>query len=425
MPNPLPYASAMTTARTRDRSRDFDIVLWGATGFTGKLVAEYLVSHYLQKDGNRTGLRLALAGRNKQKLARVAADVGAPDLPLLLGDSFDPVSLDAIAARAEVIISAVGPYAKYGAELVAACVRHQTDYCDLTGEPPFVRAMIDEHHESAKANGTRIVNCCGYDSIPSDLGTLMVQEATKEKTGRYANEVKMAAGQSKGGASGGTIASMLNIFDEIRKNPKLRKVLGNPYGLNPEGVRGPDKGDQNGIRYDDDFEMWTAPFVMAAINTRIVRRSHALMGLPWGEDFRYSEVMTTGKGPRGISRALAITGGVAGFVALAALPATRPIIEKRVPAPGEGPSREARESGFFKTHLLALQEGTTVRGIVEGYRDPGYGATAIMLGEAALCLALDGDSLGTHGGVITPTTAMGMRLVDRLRDAGMRFEVLS
>ena len=333
--------------------------MWGASGFTGQLVADYLVRNYLHKDGNPTGLRLALAGRNESKVAAVAKEVGAPDLPILVGDSFDDKSLDAMASRTEVVITTVGPYAKYGAAMVAACVRNGTDYCDLTGETTFVREMIDAHHEEAIKNGARIVHCCGYDSIPSDLGTLMVQNAFKERHGGYASEVKMGAGEMSGGPSGGTLATMMNMVDEMKANPKLRKVMGNPYALNPKGgVRGPDKSDQTGVRFDDDFDMWTGPFVMAAINTRIVRRSHALLGLPWGEQFRYSEVMTTGKGFKGFQRATMIAGGVVGFFGLVAMPLTRPMIEKRLPTPGEGPSKEAREKGFFKTRLIALGDGT-------------------------------------------------------------------
>ncbi|KPK54889.1 MAG: saccharopine dehydrogenase [Myxococcales bacterium SG8_38_1] len=411
-----------TLPRTRDRSRDFDIVLWGATGYTGQLVADYLVRNYL---GGDTGLRLALAGRNEEKVRAVAAEVGAPDLPILVGDSFDAGSLDAIASRTEVIISTVGPYAKYGAELVAACVRNGTDYCDLTGETQFVRAMIDAHEEEAKKTGARIVHCCGYDSIPSDLGTLMVQEAFKERHGKYAAEVKMAAVDMKGAFSGGTIASMMNIVDEIKTNPGLRKVLGNPYALNPKGVRGPDKGDQAGARFDKDLSMWTAPFIMAAINTRVVRRSHALMGLRWGADFRYSEVMGTGKGAKGLARAVSVAGGVVAFMASLALPLTRPFVEKKLPSPGEGPSPEARAKGRFKTLLVALGDGNEVRGIVSDKRDPGYGSTAVMLSESALCLALDGAELDTAGGILTPASAMGARLIERLRNAGLTLEIQS
>ncbi len=409
-----------TTPRPRDRSREFDIVLWGATGFTGRLVADYLVRHYLEGD---TKLRLALAGRNKDKLEGVARDIGAPPLPILIGDSFDAESLDAIASRAEVVISTVGPYAKYGAGLVAACVKNGTDYCDLTGETQFVRKMIDAHHEQAKQTGARIVHCCGYDSIPSDLGTLMVQEAFQDRYGKYASEVKMAAGEMSGSFSGGTFASMMNIVDELKEDPSLRKVLGDPYALNPKGVRGPDKGDQTGVRFDEDLDMWTAPFIMAAINTRIVRRSHALLGLPWGEDFRYSEVMSTGKGASGLTRALTFTAGMVGFMGAMAFPLTRPLVEKRLPSPGEGPSEEAREKGYFKTRLVALDDGREVRGLVADDRDPGYGSTAVMLSESALCLLLDGTELGLQGGVLTPASAMGMPLIERLRKAGLTFEV--
>jgi short subunit dehydrogenase-like uncharacterized protein len=408
-----------TTPRSRDRSREFDIVLWGATGFTGRLVAEYLTRHYL---GGDTRLRLALAGRNKEKLEGIAREIGAPPLPILIGDSFDAASLDAIASRAEVVISTVGPYAKYGAELVAACVRHGTDYCDLTGETQFVRKMIDAHHESARKTGARIVHCCGYDSIPSDLGALMMQEAFEERYGRHASEIKMAAGEMSGAFSGGTFASMVNILDELKENPGLRKILGDPYALSPEGARGPDKGDQTGVRFDADLGMWTAPFLMAAINTRIVRRSHALLGLPWGKDFRYSEVMSTGKGAAGLSRAITFTAGMAAFLGALAFPLTRPLVEKRLPSPGEGPSEEARAKGYFKTRFVALG-GDTLRGLVADQRDPGYGSTAVMLSESALCLALQGSETRAEGGVLTPASAMGMPLIERLRQAGMTFEV--
>ena len=409
-----------TLPRTRDRSREFDIVLWGATGFTGRLVADYLVRKYL---GGESGLRLALAGRNREKLEGIANELGAPQLPILVGDSFDAESLNAIASKAEVLITTVGPYAKYGAEVVAACVRNGTDYCDLTGETHFIRAMIDAHEEEAKTTGARIVHCCGYDSIPSDLGTLMVQEAFKQRHGKYASQVKMAAVQMRGAASGGTIASMLNMVDEMKENPGLRKILGNPYALNPKGVRGPDKRDQTGARFDRDLDMWTGTFVMAAINTRIVRRSHALMGLPWGEGFRYSEVMGTGKGAKGWSRAASLTVGVIALMGSLALPLTRPFVEKRLPSPGEGPDQEAREKGSFKTLFVALGDGGVEHAIVADRRDPGYGSTAVMLSEAAICLALEGAQLECAGGILTPATAMGMRLVERLRAAGLTFEI--
>ena len=418
---PLKHRStvrAMSTRPGSDSDREFDIVVYGASGFTGKLVVEYLVSNYVDNGG---ALRLALAGRNVDKVRAVAQAAGAPELKVIVADSFDAKALQDMAARTRVVVTTVGPYAKYGEALVAACVEKGTDYCDLTGEALFVRRMIDAHHEAAVRAGTRVVHCCGYDSIPSDLGTLMVQEAYKERYGTYASQVKMAAGESSGGASGGTIASVLNMFDEMKRDPSLRRLLGDPYSLVPAQMRGPDKGDQAGVRFDKDFNMWTAPFVMAAINTRIVRRSHALLGQPWGKDFRYSEVMTTGSGPKGMARAAAVAGGLASVFGMIAMPLTRPLVEKRLPSPGEGPSKETRERGFFKVRLVALGNDAPIRGLVEGFKDPGYGGTAIMLGESAMCLAMDRAKLNSPGGVTTPAAAMGTRLIERLVDAGMVF----
>ncbi|MEM9072028.1 MAG: saccharopine dehydrogenase NADP-binding domain-containing protein [Myxococcota bacterium] len=416
-------------SRTRDRSRRFDIVLWGATGFTGKLVAEYFVEHYLNTD-----LKLALAGRSLSKLEALRTelarlDPAARDLTLLVGDSFDKDSLSAIAKDTEVVCTTVGPYAKYGAELVAACVDHGTDYCDLTGETLFIREMIDLHHKRAQETGARIVHCCGFDSIPSDIGTWMMHRAMEEQ-GATLREVRFYAGESKGGLSGGTIASMLNLLEQAKKNPKVRKVMGHPYGLNPEGERsGPDGSDFMGVRYDRDLAMWVGPFIMAAINTRIVRRTNAILGFPYGRDFRYSEVMSFGRGPKGFAMASSFAAGMAGFVTAASIDVSRKFMQKRfLPKPGEGPSREAREKGYFVVRLVAegqTQSGESIelRGRVEGRKDPGYGETAKMLGESALCLALDGAKLETPGGVRTPASTMGDVLLQRLRDADMVFQV--
>ncbi len=403
-------------------------MLYGATGFTGQLVAEYLLERYGDSD-----LRLALAGRSETKLARVRDELTrvharAAELELLVADSTDREALDRIAARTSALVTTVGPYAKYGAEVVAACVEAGTDYCDLTGENQFVRRTIDRHHERAVETGARIVCCCGYDSIPSDLGTLMVQEAAKTRYGTYAREVKFFAGETSGAFSGGTLASMFHMFEEMKEDPSIRRVFGNPYALDPDPKRGgPDGPDQRGVRFDRDLGMWTAPFLMAAINTRVVRRGHALRGRPWGEGFRYSEVMSTGKGPRGLARAVAVTGGMGAFGLGVALPLTRPLLQRKLPQPGEGPSREARERGFFVVRLLGLGhdlEGRrfVVRGQVRGDKDPGYGSTAVMLSESALSLALDREALGGPGGVLTPSVAFGMHLVERLRAAGMTFE---
>jgi short subunit dehydrogenase-like uncharacterized protein len=422
-------ANGGSPRRLRDRSRPYDIVLFGATGFTGQLVAEYLAVHYGDSD-----LRLALAGRNQAKLESVRRDLAriqpkCAELALLVADSHDRDSLDAVAAQASVVCTTVGPYAKYGAELVAACVDKGTDYCDLTGETHFIRRVIDAHHSRAEETGARIVHCCGFDSIPSDLGTWMLQAHALEKHGAPCAQIKFFAGKSRGGFSGGTVASMFNIMDEVKRDRSVLKVLGHPYALNPDGERkGPDGSDQRGVRFDKDIGAWTAPFIMAGINTRIVRRSNALLGYRYGRDFRYSEVMSFAPGAKGAAKATALAAGLTGFMLAAAVGPTRALLEKKLPKPGEGPSRAERERGFFEIHLIGsgkAKDGTRfgLRGRVVGTSDPGYGETAKMLGESAVCLALDGAQLSSSGGVLTPTTAMGTALLERLRKAGMTFEL--
>ncbi|MCA9648368.1 MAG: saccharopine dehydrogenase NADP-binding domain-containing protein [Myxococcales bacterium] len=414
--------------RPRDRSRPYDIVLWGATGFTGRLVAEHLVR--TRADGE---LRLALAGRSRDKLEALrrelaAIDPAARELPIELADSFDAAALDALMAKTTVVCTTVGPYAKYGAELVAACVRQGTDYCDLTGEVPFIRTMIDRHHDAAHQAGARIVCCCGFDSIPSDLGTFMMQQAFRKRHGVPARQVKLAVRSTKGGFSGGTVASMVEIAQAARHDPETRRLLLDPYALDPaDGRRGPDGRDPHGVGFDDDFGGWTAPFVMAAVNTRVVRRSNALMAYAYGEEFGYQEFMTFPRGPKGRLRAAAVARGLVAFMVAVALGPTRSLMQRFVlPAPGEGPDQAAREAGYFTMRLLAKGpvgggEQEEIFGRVEGHKDPGYGATAIMLGESARCLAI--DPVISEGGVITPTVAMGELLLGRLRAAGMIFAV--
>lgn len=351
----------------------------------------------------------------------------AADIPLVIANSKDRDSLDAMTARAEVICTTVGPYAKYGVDLVASCVEAGTDYCDLTGEVQFVRQMIDAHHERAGETGARIVHFCGFDSIPSDLGVLMVQEHALSEHGRPCDRIKFVLQRAKGGFSGGTIDSMINLFEEMGKNSSLRKLLGNPYALNPEGERkGPDGGDQVRPRYDEQVGAWTGPFIMAAANTRVVRRSNALKDYAYGRDFRYSEVMGMGDGPTGMVRAGLLSAGLGGLTGALAIGPTRRLLQNTVlPEPGEGPSRESIEEGYFIVELFGsfAHSERTVHAKVRGERDPGYGATATMIAESAICLALQGNQLSSPGGILTPASAMGAPLVDRLRDAGMTFEV--
>ncbi|WNG36952.1 saccharopine dehydrogenase [Archangium violaceum] len=407
---------------------EFDIILWGATGFTGRLVAEYLAR---TQDAHRA--RWALAGRDRARLEQVRASLATKhpacaELPLVLGDAKDPASLDAMVARTRVVITTVGPYARHGDELVAACARSGTDYCDLTGEVQWMRRMIDAHHARARETGARIVHTCGFDSIPSDLGVLVVQEHMRQHHGSHCNRVRYLVKKLRGGVSGGTVASMLQAVDETRADPSVRRVLGNPHALDPEPRRGrPEERDQFGVRYDAELGRWTGPFVMAAVNTRVVRRSNALLGYPWGQDFLYSEASSFAPGVKGLLAAAGMSAGlVGGLFAAASIPPVRRLIEKRI-APGEGPSAEQRERGSFEIRLIgegtSAKTGSPVRleGRVAGKGDPGYAATSRMLSESALCLAF--DDIPKEGGVLTPASSMGMKLVERLRRADMTFEV--
>jgi short subunit dehydrogenase-like uncharacterized protein len=411
-------------------SAEFDVIVWGATGFTGRLIAEYLAK---TQDSHRA--RWALAGRDLKKLEEVRSGLvslapSCAELPLLVADAKVPASLDALVTRTRVVCTTVGPYAKYGNELVAACARAGTDYCDLTGEVQWMRRMIDAHHEQARASGARLVHTCGFDSIPSDLGTLMMQEHMREKHGGHLGSVRLYMGPTRGGASGGTVASVMQAMEEVAVDRSVRRVLVNPHALDPDPrqPRNPAERDLATVRYSQELGQWTGPFVMASVNTRVVRRSHALLGYPWGRDFLYTEVASYGTGVKGLTRATSMTAGLGGFfVALQVKPLRKLLESKVLPAPGQGPTVEERERGFFVAQLLG--EGTSPRtgrevklkGKVAAKGDPGYAATARMLSEAALSLAFDANP--TQGGVLTPASCMGMRLVERLRKAGMTFEV--
>jgi short subunit dehydrogenase-like uncharacterized protein len=407
--------------------RRFDVVLWGATGFTGRLVAEYLVTHH----GAGAALRWAIGGRSRAKLEEVrsgltAIDKSAAELPIVVGDGADRDSLDAIVKTTRAVCSTVGPFAVHGKQLVAACVEAGTDYCDSTGEPQFVRAMIDAHHERARATGARIVHCCGFDSIPSDLGTLMVQEHAREADGGRCYEVRHTVSLRGGGLSGGTVASMMQIMDEASRDPAVREVLEDPYSLDPRGEGSdPEPHEQRGVHWDPDTKRWTAPFVMAAINARVVRRSNAVLGYAWGRDFRYREALSFGSGARGWMQAAGVATGVAAALGAMAVPQIRHLAAGRLPSPGEGPSREARARSSFVSRFVGVLEGSGRRlhGVARG-GDPGYEETAKMLGESVLCLVRDRESTRQEGGVLTPASCLGMTLVGRLRKAGLGFEMV-
>lgn len=413
-----------------DSDRDLDFVLWGATGFVGRLAAEYLAEYYGGED-----VRWALGGRNRDKLRELRDDLGhefglSGEVPILVGDALDRETLDPIAARTDVVCTTVGPYGRYGTDLVAACVEHGTDYCDLTGEVTWIRKMIGRFHEEARRSGARIVHCCGFDSIPSDLGTLMVQTEALETLGRPCEHVSFYLLGGSGGFSGGTLASMVDTFEEATRDGEARAVLADPYSLNPPDRReGPDSGSQQSARFDETIDAWTAPFVMATINEKIVRRSNALLEDRYGRDFRYGESIRTGSGASGAATAWGTTLGLGAFTGAMAVGPLRRGLERFVfPEPGEGPSREEIESGGFKIELRG--RGTDeagdpfeLRGTVAADRDPGYGATSTMFVESGLCLASsEADSVQT-GGILTPASAMGMPLVERLREAGHTYEV--
>jgi len=408
-----------------DDPRPYDIVVVGASGFTGRLVLEYLADKYPAD----APVRWAVAGRNREKLEKVIAEFcPSGDKPtIVVADSHDGSALRQLARDTQVVLTTVGPYAKYGSELVAACVESGTHYCDLAGEAQWIRRMLDEHQADAVESGAKIVNSCGFDSIPSDIGVFYLQQQAMETYGEPCEEIILLVRAIKGGASGGTFASMLNAVEEARADSTVARILGDPYSLNPEGERqGPDSRDQNGTRYCTMAGVWTAPFVMAAINTRIVRRSNALLDYPYGREFRYSEATSTGRGTGGWLKSALMTAGLASFMVACSFEFTRStIVKKMVPAPGQGPTREQRENGFFDLRLFGrMKNGKVLQAKVTGDRDPGYGSTSKMLSESALCLAL--DELNTAGGFLTPASAMGQPLMKRLTaNAGLSFELVT
>jgi short subunit dehydrogenase-like uncharacterized protein len=397
--------------------RPYDIIVWGASGFTGRIVVDYMHREY--GSGN---LRWAVAGRNPAKLESV---VGQRDIPVLNADSHDSDSLEKLVQQTRVMLTTVGPYARYGSELVAACAQHGTHYCDLTGESLWMREMITAHQQTAQDSGARIVHTCGFDSIPSDIGVYFLQKEMQARYGVPARHIKYRTKAFKGGFSGGTIDSMMAMMEAAQKDPTLLKQLANPYLLN-DTLRGADGPDRFSPYFDEDFNAWVGPFMMAAINTRVVRRTNELLNSAYGEDFRYDEGSLTGAGAKGFLGATGIGVGSGLFAGLASLPITRRGLKKVLPKPGEGPTPEQQESGFFEVELRAkhpLDESKNLIASVKGDRDPGYGSTAKMIAESALALAH--DDLPVAGGFWTPASAMGDALLARLpANAGVTFELV-
>ena len=406
------------------REAQHDVTVFGATSFVGKLLCRYLAAQF----GAGEQLQWAAAGRSLAKLEELRASLGAGQaaLPLIVADASDETALAAMCAQARVVISTVGPYALYGEPLVKVCAQTGTDYCDLTGEVHWIKRMLGRYESAAKASGARIVHCCGFDSIPSDLGVHFLQEEALGRFGEYCPKVSMRVKAMRGGASGGTIASIMNIAKEAAADPALREQLANPYLLCPQPAPNVRQPGVRGAAYDPDYGAWAAPFVMAGINTRVVHRSNALDGYPYGRDFRYDEAVLTGDGLAGRAKALAITGGLGGFMAASALRPTRWALGRVLPSPGEGPTAEAQASGFYDLRFIGtMSGGQKLRAKVVGAGDPGYGSTSKILGQAAACLAFDVPRTEKPGGFWTPATIFGSRLVERLRShADLQFEII-
>jgi short subunit dehydrogenase-like uncharacterized protein len=404
-----------------DSARSFDITVYGASGFVGRLLAGHLAEHA------PPGTRIALAGRSRARVEAVRAVLPSAGRgwPVVEADSTDPASLAALAERTRVLVTTVGPYARYGLPVVEACARAGTHYADLTGEVLFVREAIDRFDTVARESGARIVHSCGYDSVPSDLTTLLLAQRAAADGAGGLRDVRLVA-TARGGLSGGTIDSMRAQLEAVARDPALRRILTDPYALSPDRDAEPDTrqpADAGPPARTPDGR-WTAPFVMASFNTRIVRRSNALQDWAYGRGFRYGEVMGCGRGPLGAVTAAGVTAGLAATLAAMSFPPTRTVLDRVLPAPGSGPAEDTRAKGWFRMAVEAeAEDGRRYRATAGGSGDPGYAATSVMLGQSALALALDGDRLPDRAGSLTPATALGDVLVERLRAAGHTYEV--
>jgi short subunit dehydrogenase-like uncharacterized protein len=396
-------------------SKEFDIVIHGATGFTGRLVAEYMMARY-PNASNMDGIRWAMGGRSAEKLVAVRDEIGAPkDTPLIVTDTTDAASLQQLMARTRLVLTTVGPYQLYGNEMVAACATNGVDYVDLCGEPAWMRHMIDVHEAEAKASGARIVFSCGFDSVPFDMGVFMLQGEFKQKFGHAASRIRGRVRKMKGTFSGGTAASFKATMTAASTQTGVLDLLKNPFSLTP-GFTGPKQPSGNKPMVDEALDqvngvdIWVTPFVMAAINTRNIHRSNFLMAHTYGADFVYDEMLVTGPGEKGQA--------IANHVA-----ADKSLGGEGSPQPGEGPSKEERENGFYDVLFLGEDaQGNTAKISVKGDKDPGYGSTSKMIAECAVCLLK--QSSGTGGGIWTPAPALGRDLITRLQaNAGLTFAV--
>lgn len=386
-------------------AKEFDLLVYGATGFTGRLVAEYLVKHY----ADDTTFRWAMGGRSEQKLIQVRDEIGAPaDTPLVMADSQDADSMQKMLARTKLVLTTVGPYQLYGSELVALCANSGVDYVDLCGEPVWMREMIDASAQAAEKSGARIVFSCGFDSIPFDLGVYYLQELAKQQLGHTVSRVKGRVRKMRGTFSGGTAASLKATLAAAKQDPAKMQLLLNPFSLTP-GFQGVEQPQGNKPYYDEDLGSWVSRFIMAAINTRNVHRSNHLLNYAYGKDFVYDEMLMTGPGEKGeaIANTVASDNSMSG---------------DKGPKPGEGPSKEEREAGYYDIVFVGTDtKGQKIKVSVSGDLDPGYGSTSKMIAESAICLVK--DAIETKGGIWTTAPAMGEQLIKRLVvNAGLTFK---
>ena len=406
---------------SNSKPRKYDVVLYGASGFVGRQTVAYFAKH---PQVRALGLKWAVAGRSADKLEAVRRDCGAPKVGVVVAEAHDTAAMDALARDAAVVLSTAGPFALYGSALVAACVRHGTHYVDITGETPWVKGLIDRHHDEAQRQGARIIPMCGFDSIPSDLSAFLAQQAMQAQSGEPCRSVKVAF-SLRGGFNGGTLASIFNMLASGQDQAMADLFLLNPANTRPANAR--EHADPRGPRHDADFSAWLGPFLMAPINTRVVRRSAALLGYP--KDFAYQEYLRLGAGPGAAAAATLLSAGAAGSQAALRLAPLRKLAEKLSPPPGAGPSEASMDGGAFRARWVGHSAGGhTVHGEIADQGDPGNRATTKMLCEAALALALQLDELPGGrglGGLLTPASGLGDVLVQRLRVAGMQFKAPS
>ena len=414
--------------KINSEKRAYAVVLYGATSFVGQITAHYLAEFLsANKDKSGSEINWAIAGRDQEKLNELQSKL-VSKVDIIIANSDDAASLDAMTEQTQVIISTVGPYLKYGEPLIKSCVDNGTDYVDLTGEAIFIKDMMDKYQEAAKQSGARIVNSCGFDSIPSDLGVYFTQKQAEAKFDSACDVIHMRVKAAKGGLSGGTIASMATIFEEVGQDKSRRKQVANPYLLNDDkdapNVR---QSNVSKPEYDSEHKRWLAPFVMASINTRIVHRSNQLLGYEYGREFKYDEAMWMKDGIKGKLTSYALSAGLLGFATAMMITPSRELLSKHVlPKSGSGPSKEEQENGYFDIRLFGQtpnKDSITTK--VTGDKDPGYGSTSRMLSQAALCLAQDISKEEVKGGFWTPASAMGDKLLARLeKHAGLSFDVI-